>query len=286
MQSVPLDDGNTVLVVRTPRSWTAPHRVTFRGHDRFYVRDTNGKHPMNVDELRDAFTLADRVEQRIRGFRRDRFQAVKENRSFEPLSSGAVIVLHLIPLSSATTRDTLDLKEMKERVGLILPIGIGGNSRINLDGMMLYADGTTRESGERASIAYTQLYRNGTIEAVRVFEERFRDVNEFPISACERYLIEGLARYLQAQRELGIAPPVYVFLGIANAGNYLIPSAGSTGRVGRLDRNDIELGERVIENLSEEPAGLLSPLFDQVWQAFGHERSPNFDGAGKWIGRN
>jgi predicted HTH transcriptional regulator len=34
-----------ILIVRVPRSWGAPHRVTLRGHDKFYIRNTAGKHP-------------------------------------------------------------------------------------------------------------------------------------------------------------------------------------------------------------------------------------------------
>jgi hypothetical protein len=282
MRPVGLTNGNIVLVIRVPHSWNAPHRVTLKGHDKFYARDTNGKHPMNVDELRGAFTLADRVEQRIRAFRRERFQTIKANQSFEPLSNGAMLVLHVIPLSAATMRDAFDLKALKDKVRLIKPIGIGGNYRVNLDGVILYANGVATDGGHRASVAYTQLYRNGTIEAVRVFEQYFSDVNQFPSVAYERWLIEDLGQYLQAQRELGITPPVYIFLGFANAGKYQFP-IGDRGQVGHLDRDDIELGERVIENLSEEPVRLLLPLFNQVWQAFGFERSFNFDEAGKWI---
>ena len=89
MHPVPLSNGNHVLVVRVPHSWNAPHRIVLKGYDKFYARDTNGKHPMNVDELREAFTLSDRVEQRIRGFRRDRFQAIKANQNIGLLPDGA-----------------------------------------------------------------------------------------------------------------------------------------------------------------------------------------------------
>jgi hypothetical protein len=46
-----------------------------------------------------------------------------------------------------------------------------------------------------------------------------------------------------------------------------------------------QLIEVVIEDLTDEPTKILLPLFDQMWQAFGFERSYNFDEEGKWTGQ-
>jgi hypothetical protein len=288
MHPVLLSNGNHVLVIRIPRSWNAPHRVILEGHDKFYARDTNGKHPMNVDELREAFTLSDRVEQRIRGFRRERFQAIKTSQTFEPLSDGATLILHLIPLSAGTTHNVFSVKAMQGKQQLLGPMGSGGSPRINLDGIIVYSRFVAAEDHKQESDAYTQLYRNGAIEAVAVFMP-WDDKKVIPSVEFEKWLIQALESYLQAQRELGIAPPVYLFLGFAKAGQYrfavnpakFFPSGPRSG--GRLDRDDIELGETVIEDLTEKPATILHPLIDQVWQAFGFERSYNFNDNGEWI---
>ena len=291
MHPVPLSNGNHVLVIRVPRSWNAPHRVVLEGHDKFYARDTNGKHPMNVDELREAFTLSDRIEQRIRGFRRDRFQAIKANRTFERLTDGAPLILHVIPLSAATTRNALSVEALQAKQQLLRPMGSGGSIRINLDGIIFYSGGVSVDGRTEASTAYTQLFRNGTIEAVTVFASPQTE-KIIPSEAYERWLIEALGPYLQAQHELGIAPPLYLFLGIAKARGHrfavrrsLFFPAGPRG-TGYLDRADIELGESVIEDLSEKPNRILLPLFDQIWQAFGFERSYNFDEKGNWTGQD
>lgn len=288
---VPLSNGNHVLVIRVPRSWNAPHRVVLEGHDKFSARDTNGKHPMNVDELREAFTLSDRVEQRIRGFRHERFQAIKANQTFELLPDGATLILHLIPLSAGTTRNVFSVDALQDKRLLLRPIGSGGSIRINLDGIIFYSGGVSAEGSKQASEAYTQLYRNGTIEAVTVFTP-YEGEKTIPSEAYEGWLIQALGSYLQAQHQLGIAPPVYLFLGFAKAGQHrfavnrglFFPAGPRSG--GHLDREDIELVEFVIEDLTEEPAKVLLPLFDQVWQAFGFDRSYNFDEMGKWTGQH
>jgi len=67
-----------VLIVRTERSWIGPHRVVFRGHDKFYARNSAGKYPMDVSELRSAFTLTSSVPERVRQFREDRIAKLRE----------------------------------------------------------------------------------------------------------------------------------------------------------------------------------------------------------------
>src|SRR5215831_3088675 len=36
--------GAKVIIIRADRSWSAPHRVIFRGHDKFYGRNSAGKY--------------------------------------------------------------------------------------------------------------------------------------------------------------------------------------------------------------------------------------------------
>lgn len=62
---VPINGNFGYLVVRVPLSWTGPHRVTMQGHDKFYMRDSAGRHPMNTDELHRAFTLGEALAERV-----------------------------------------------------------------------------------------------------------------------------------------------------------------------------------------------------------------------------
>jgi predicted HTH transcriptional regulator len=50
--AVPISAGGAVLVIRVPRSYRAPHRVTFRGANRFWARSSGGRYEPNADELR------------------------------------------------------------------------------------------------------------------------------------------------------------------------------------------------------------------------------------------
>jgi predicted HTH transcriptional regulator len=73
---MPCSGGQKALVIRVERRWSGPHRVVFKGHDRFYGRNSAGKYALDVNELRRAFTLSSTVTERIRAFRTDRINRV------------------------------------------------------------------------------------------------------------------------------------------------------------------------------------------------------------------
>src|SRR5215813_3230520 len=60
--SVPCGNGNHVVAIRVQRSWLLPHRVL--KNDKFYGRNSAGKYPLDVGELRNAFALREAVSSR------------------------------------------------------------------------------------------------------------------------------------------------------------------------------------------------------------------------------
>ncbi|HEX2477628.1 MAG TPA: RNA-binding domain-containing protein, partial [Geminicoccaceae bacterium] len=75
-QLVDLDGKRHVLILRIPQSWSAPHRVTFRDHAKFYARNSTGKYHLDVGELRIAFTASEALGDRIRRFREERLAKI------------------------------------------------------------------------------------------------------------------------------------------------------------------------------------------------------------------
>ena len=70
----------SVLIVRIPKSWAAPHMVTFRGATRFYSRNSTGKYPLDVYEIRSAFALSESLHERLSKFRDGRLASINSNR--------------------------------------------------------------------------------------------------------------------------------------------------------------------------------------------------------------
>jgi predicted HTH transcriptional regulator len=100
LRAIPLQSGGKVLIVRTGRSWLGPHRVVFKGHDKFYGRNSAGKYPLDVTELRTAFNLSGTTNERIRAFRTDRIIALMNNETPMVFTDTPKAILHCIPLES------------------------------------------------------------------------------------------------------------------------------------------------------------------------------------------
>jgi hypothetical protein len=107
-----------------------------------------------------------------------------------------------------------------------------------------------------------------------------------PSEWYEQVLIDAVGRYLSAQRALNVQPPAYLFLGLTGVRDYRLGvNPRFFGSDHLLDRNDIEIGDVGLSDLAEPPAKILQPVFDQVWQAFGFDRSFNYDEEGNWVGQ-
>jgi len=76
IHEVKLCTGKWVMILRIPRSWLAPHRVTLENHGHFYGRTSAGHFQMDVPQLRTAFELSGTLTERIRDFRADRLSKI------------------------------------------------------------------------------------------------------------------------------------------------------------------------------------------------------------------
>lgn len=205
-QFVSLDGGGSALVVRIPKSWSTPHRVSAGNHAHFYGRNSAGAYQLDVAELRQAFTLSDTVVERIRSFRANRLLALGSDEAPVRLKEGALIVLHVIPLQAMVSDFRIDIASNSNALQKISPIGASGwNQRINLDGRL-----TFHPVSDEGSYGYAQLFRNGIIEAT--ISGGLSDGRKIIASeAYEKRIISSLRSYFLALEELGIASPAYLF---------------------------------------------------------------------------
>ena len=281
-QFVPLAGGGDALVVRVAKSWNAPHRVTSGGHAHFYGRNTSGCYQFDVGELRQAFNLSQTLAERIRAFRADRLLKVGSGDTPVHLSDGARIVLHLVPLQGFTSDQRVEITGNSQALLKISPPGESGWSlRYNLDGRLTYA-----ANGNGPADSYAQLFRNGTIESVATYKAHGHDPETIiPSSLFEQDTVGALRNYLDASRELGVTPPLYVFLSCVGAAGYSLGVNFWRNRIEGpryADRNVLIAPEISIEEWPSNVAAVLRPAFDIIWNAFGYERSLNYDQHGHW----
>jgi hypothetical protein len=262
-----------VMIVRIPRSWAAPHRVTLFGHDRFYIRNAAGKHPMNVDELRRAFTLSEGLVERIRQFRLERVSDVLADRGPFPPKSEPVCFIHIVPLSAFV--DPPDLNLVPNNTGDDLrPLrGMGYNWQYCLEGFAQY-----NQSG-----AYTLGFRSGIVEAYTPLSSSGQSPTLINLGAIETVTMTAWTNYVRFCQRHGIEPPLYLFLTLTTVRNVnlRVPQMHTENPVPY--RQDIlRLPEIVILDIDTPNAPLLKPLFDRLANAFGLAGSYNYRPDGRY----
>ncbi|MDW8022595.1 MAG: ATP-binding protein [Nitrososphaerota archaeon] len=281
IQPVNLSNGKVALVIRIRKSWISPHRVTFKGHDKFYSRSSNGKYPLDVTELRVAFTLSETVTERIRKFRENRISNILANETPVPFYEGAKIVLHLIPIISFTPGQIYDMHKIASDPLKMRPIYCSGCShRYNFDGFLTYC-----VDHEGKSYSYVQLFRNGIIEAVEgLLLKPWAAEKELkiPSVAYEQELIKSLTEYLSILKILEVEPPVFIFLTLLGVKGYSMAVDSSRAyEAHSIDRDILMLPEVVIESYDVDPKDILKPCFDSIWNACGFPRSLNYNMKGE-----
>lgn len=278
-QFVQLATGGSALVIRVPRSWALPHRVSVGSHAHFYGRNSAGTYQLDVAELRRAFTLSESISERIRSFRVSRLLALGANESPVPLVSGAKVVVHLVPFSSFSRSERVMIApESESLMGIYPPGSRGWDTRLNLDGRLScsgYQSGLCR--------SFAQLYRNGIIEALFVVEKHQEGALDFP-SWYEEWVVTSLRSYMKSMYSLGIATPIFVFLSVIDVSGYVLRMDHRMFSGNPADRNVFLIPEVEVNDIKSDPADFMKPIFDNVWNAFGHQRSMNYDSSGVWLG--
>ncbi|MGA2962620.1 MAG: ATP-binding protein [Candidatus Korobacteraceae bacterium] len=277
---VPRTDKLPVLVIRVERSWMGPHRVE-KGHHKFYARTSTGKYPMDVAELRTAFTLSSTVTERVRDFRAGRISRLLDDRTPIAFVSGAKTLLHLIPLESLAGPVQYDVLRFKRDCHLFPPMHAGSSwgARINLDGVVIY------NGGHYDSTSYTQIFRNGIVEAVEgvMLNRGGNGKRELVSLWFEKELLDCFVQLLAMQKGLGINPPVAIALTLTDTKGIYMPNPWGTSRP--IDDDHLILPESIVEDFAQPPGKVLKPIFDLIWNACGYEKSKNFDSEGNWIER-
>ncbi len=280
IKPVALCNSRVAILVRVQKSWNSPHRVKFKGYNRFYSRNTNGRYELDLGELRVAFAFPDTVAVKIREFREDRISHLLCNETPVPFVKNAKIMLHLMPLVSFMPGKRYDIDKIaNQHTPLMAPMFCGTASyRYNLDGFLSYSS-----TGE-ISDSYVQLFRNGTIEIVEGYLLKPENGElQIPSVSYEEELIEALPRYLQILKTLNVELPFFAFLTFVGVKGYSMSTAGLHYR-GRtpVEKDVLCLPETMVDSYDVPAEKILKPFFDSVWNACGFDRSLNYDGNGNW----
>jgi hypothetical protein len=273
--------GEKILIIRVERSWSGPHRVVFKGSDRFWGRHSTGKHPLDVNELRIAFTLSSAITDRIRAFRVDRLIALSNNQTPVPFAEGPKLVLHCIPVESFAVEPNYDLSQFYKQPLPLTPMGASYlDWRPNLEGIVAF-------SANLPAYTYTQLYRNGIIEVVDgSFVSAGSDGQlRIPSIAYEEEVLNYLPSCFRTLKELGVNVPIAVALALTNTRGLRMGDAHAFEAGNPIEKDTLVLPETLVQEFSMPIGKIVKPAFDMIWNACGHPSSKNFDAEGNWVRR-
>lgn len=257
--------------------------VIFKGSQRFFARNAAGKYPLDIAELRTAFTAAGLLADHMRDFRAERLARILANDGPVPLLDRPKIVLHLVPLTAFDPAQVVELGRLDtERRLSPLFAYPDFTRRLNFDGMLMYVRGD-----DDANLSSLQVFRSGAIESVGVLN---RGDGERLIQGewYEQSLVHAMPVYLEALARLGVEAPLFLMLALVGVrGSTLSVSMGGErlGAEQPIDRDVLVLPEVLLERLDPDVPALMRPFFDAVWNASGRSRSPNYDERGSWAPR-
>lgn len=285
IRSIRLQGGQHCIVLRIPRSWRPPHRVSRGNLNQFWIRNSAGAHEASVDELRTLFTLGASAQQLAAQFRDARINEFKPRVSdLPPNTDHGVAVLHLVPLASVTAPWSVDLRKAATtlRDEFHALINDGRAPQFTLDGMVVNGSDTRMSSS-------TTLYRDGKLEATLNNFVLHKFDNAIDAQRFEETIFTALPCYLAGLQGLDVPPPIAVFLTLVDVRRaaYAVGSSPSNNAP-QIGRTIATLPPCLIDayGLPEDYSRALRPAFGALWNTTNRARAGSFSEDGVWSANN
>jgi hypothetical protein len=284
IRAVALASGTVCFVVRVPRSWNPPHRVSAQNSNRYWIRNSGGAHEASLDELRTLFTQGSTASDRAIEFSDRRLAEIASGRGTRPLQAGGRLIVHVVPLAAVIARINLNLEAVYAAHQSFRPMGsLGMTPRFNLHGFI-------NERGGDQNHGYTQIFRNGIVEATKA--SIVRDVQGrrvVPGIGVEQQLFEVLPAYINGLRDLGVSAPLVVLItlqGVAGAA-YAVRNDPWPEPEPAIDQDTLRLPDCYIQDFGtvDDYRRALRPAIDALWNSAGYSAAQTFDGTGRWVGQ-
>lgn len=259
------------LIIRIPRSWAAPHMVTFKNLARFYTRQGAGKHQLDITELRTAFLSSRSAAERAEEFRLGRLGRLISGDSPVPLSSERLLIVHAIPEGSLFGSQSVDLRKAKNEYLDLRPMASSGwSARFNVDGL-ISTSGYYRE--DRTQTGFLQLHHNGVFESV--YSDIYFDQPGFVAGIGSEdvfnVIVDFAERIQRIYQKLEVAPPVAILISFTKMRGAVL-HVSRRGSNSAFDRDTVLLPDVSITDFDGSSKEMLRPAMDRLWQASGYER--------------
>lgn len=273
--------GGYILHIKVPASFNGPHRYAVNGPGRFVMRDGTHTREFSYGELRAAFDRTATLAERARRFREQRLIAIGNRQTWRPVRQGPVCVLQLIPLAAMAGNRSVDIANLHNNyTSFTLPEWGGASRSTNLDGLIVHPGG--RDDKEMA--AYVQVFRSGSIEAVRFGGRTVDDKKLIPSRPVSVFFRSAVSASLAAVRSLGFEGPAVVGAAMLTVSGYALGLSPEHFDTRAPVQSDLVLPEAWLDDAaSADVDEVTRSELDIFWQAFGVERCYDYTLEGKWL---
>lgn len=266
IKPIEVSESNYIIIIRIGKSWNSPHRVL--KNKEFYGRNTSGKYPMDILEIRNAINLSGSIIESIKKFRTDRLIRIAGNETPVKMEPGGKLVLHILPVSAFHNKQQISVHKNENELQKFSPLGVsrGMSYKSNLAGYICFQGGNTEKSR-----SYTQIYRNGSIESCISFTQSGDD-KRIPVQYLERQILKNSEYYIKKINDLEIDFPFFIFISCLSVKNYVLSlSDGIYSFMENEPFNEdfIDLPECLLESFEQNLSKTLKPAFDVLYNAFG-----------------
>ena len=263
------DPDSPCLLLRVPRGSAGLHMVTYKNLSRFYSRTSGGKYQLDVHEIRAGFVAAETAIERLRRFRVERVSRVLALEAPAPIAAGPKLILHALPVNvlDEVWARVITMEQDKIAFAIALIAATPSTWRFNLDGFVAHT-----LSGNLSRQCYTQLFRDGGIEAVSggvVAKDDRR--GGFYARGMEQQVIGAFSTYQKFWHEVGVAPPLLIGLTLSGVKGWKVlrTTYDFNDLDAVFDRDVVSFPEVMMSDLATPADVVLHPLFDFVWNGGG-----------------
>jgi hypothetical protein len=266
IRTVPLENGTVVLILRMSASLVAPHRV--KASSRFHGRNSRGKFPLDVGELRMVFAATDEMPRKMRDLHSNAVLAIGGKDMPTRIGDGPKVVLTVAPLSVLRESRDLDINQQNA----VLPARSEANHFvIGLDGLIVHSVGPE----PNAVRTWAVNNRRGFVDfAWQVAGTTLENVQYIPRAHVETQLRSAARSAYARLLQHGIEGPwtaMATLLGIEGLRvGYRLPD-GFDEMTEPSWMQDAYLGEVICDAVDDSA---VQPLIDAFWRVFGKAQPP------------
>ncbi|WP_257543914.1 helix-turn-helix domain-containing protein [Sphingopyxis sp. DBS4] len=267
IHTVPLENGTVALILRMSASLVAPHRV--KASSRFHARNSRGKYPLDVGELRMAFAATDEMPRKMRDLHSKAILAVGGKDMPTRVGGGPKVVLTVAPLS--VLRDARDLNIDQQNAVLPARSTQAINFVVGLEGLIVHSTGPEPNAVRTWSVNH----RRGFVDfAWQITGTTIDNVEYIPRALVETQL-RGAARSAYARLlQHGIEGPWTAMATLLEIEGFRVGYSLPDGFNAMTDPSWMQeayLGEVICDAIDD---AAVQPLIDAFWRVFGAAQPP------------